>query len=121
MKESGERIKFIEKFVKPAESVNKITFQNLKLNPVSNLLNLKKNTSTDKPGPSGTLNFKQKLSKFKFMEAGPPLKPEFNLLSKKLPLQVNVKVTETLPKNMDRSANLSTNGKQEKITEQDPE
>ena len=52
---------------------------------------------------------------------GPPLKPESNLLSKQLPLQVNVKVTETLPKNMDRSANLSTNGKPEKITEQDPE
>ena len=36
LKESRERIKFIETFVKPAESVNKITFQNLKLNPVSN-------------------------------------------------------------------------------------
>ena len=84
---------------------------------MSNLLNLKKNTSTDKPGPSGTLNFKQKLSKFKFMEAG----EQSNLLSKKLPLQANVKVTETLPKIMDRSVNLSTNGKPEKITEQDPE
>ena len=51
----------------------------------------------------------------------PPPKPESNLLSKKLPLQVNVKVTETLPKIMDRSVNLSTNGKPEKITEQDPE
>ena len=52
---------------------------------------------------------------------GAPLKPESNLFQKNLPLQVNVKVTETLLKNMDRFANLSTNGKPGKFNERDPE
>ena len=127
LKESRERRKFIEKFVKPAESDPKITLENLKLNPVDKQINFKKTPNTDKPGPSGTLNFKEKLSRFKFIEAGeqtargltecdkkqgPPLVPVLNSISNKTKIHINNFVrTETLTITKDGSAEILTNGK----------
>ena len=102
-----------------AESDQKITLENLKLNPVDKQINFKKIPNTDKPGPSGTLNFKEKLSKFKFIEAGvqtarglpewdkkqgPPLVPIIN------PSNTFVR-TETLTIIKDGSAEILTNGR----------
>ena len=68
LKEGKERKIFFEKFIKPEE--NKITLQNLKLKSYLVDRNAEKLDSTDKCGPDGGLNFKQKLSKFKFLAAG---------------------------------------------------
>ena len=87
--------------------------------------------NTGKSGPDGVLNFKEKLSKFKFLEAGvlkasgqtecdkergPPSK--FATQTKKLSINPNVKVINIiLTKNTDGTAadGILTNEKPEKL------
>ena len=95
--------------------------------------NAEKLDSTDKCGPDGGLNFKQKLSKFKFLDAGelkasvntecpkelgPPSK--FATQTKKINLQnLSVKVKSTLI--TDRTVDISTNEKPDQQNEARPE
>ena len=131
LKEGKERKKFIEKFIKPEET--KITLKNLILKSHLVESDQEKFNNTGKSGPDGVLNFKEKLSKFKFLEAGvlkasgqtecdkergPPSK--FATQTKKLSINPNVKVINIiLTKNTDGTAadGILTNEKPEKFYE----